>query len=188
MKIAIIGGIGSGKSQVLSVAKKMGVATLSADEINAQLLTCKDYISKIEKAFLGVVEDGVVNKQKLSKIVFSSESERQKLNAIAHPQIVKHIRECKKAPLVVELPLILECGLQDYFDEIVHVDTPLELRLSRLKEGRGIDEDRAKAIIATQPSESELERVATYTLKNDKSLAKLQADAKELLENLLSKK
>ncbi len=188
MKIAIIGGIGSGKSQVLKVARDMGFDTLSADEINAELLSCSDYIEKIDQAFEGVVEGGIVNKQKLSSIVFSKEKERQKLNAIAHPQIEKRIFECESETLVVELPLILEIGAQDFFDAIVHVFAPLELRLKRLKEGRGIGEDRAKSIIATQPDESELAKIANFEIMNDKDRATLEENARALFLSLLNDK
>ncbi len=183
MKIAIIGGIGSGKSQVLRVARDMGIVSISADEINAELLRDANYVKKIESAFSGVVTGGVVDKKKLSSIVFANDKEREKLNGIAHPEIMKRIHAHSERPLVVEMPLIL--GNDQFFDVIIHVATPLDLRVKRLKEGRGIDEDRAKSIIATQPNEAELAKIANCTLQNDKDLPTLEKNARDLFASLL---
>ena len=71
MNIALIGGIGSGKSEVLKVAREMGIAALSADEINAGLLKSPEYIEKIAAAFPGCVVCGVVDKARLASEVFS---------------------------------------------------------------------------------------------------------------------
>ena len=63
MRVAIIGGIGAGKSEVLKIAKSKGFACLSADEINANLLLSPSYIAKIAAAFPSVVKDGAVDKK-----------------------------------------------------------------------------------------------------------------------------
>lgn len=51
MRVAIIGGIGSGKSEVLKIAKEKGFFCLSADEINANLLVSPSYIAKSRRRF-----------------------------------------------------------------------------------------------------------------------------------------
>lgn len=179
MKIAIVGGIGSGKSEVLSVAKDLGFDTLSADEINAELLCDRIYIEKLREVFPTVVKDGKVDKAALSAIVFSDENERLKLNAIAHPEIAKRIRAVENA--VVELPLALESGVIDLFDEIFLVRCSIENRLERL-EKRGVDRARAEKIISVQVPVSELEKVATAVIDNDGNIYELKDKARLLLE------
>ena len=93
MKIAVVGGIGSGKSEVMKKVASMGAATLSADEINASLLTSPDYIASLQSLFPTAVKDGVVDKHALAEIVFADETSRKALNALAHPLILKKIRE-----------------------------------------------------------------------------------------------
>ncbi|MDE5601379.1 MAG: dephospho-CoA kinase, partial [Clostridia bacterium] len=137
MRIAIVGGIGSGKSEVLKVARDMGLACLSADEINSDLLNTPEYIAEIARAFPTAVCGGRIDRAILAKIVFSDDSARIKLNEIAHPRILARIREEKSSPLVVEMPLFLECGAQTLFDEVLFVYTPMTLRLERL-EKRGL--------------------------------------------------
>lgn len=185
MRICIIGGIGSGKSEVLKVAREMGVTCLSADEINAQLLCTPDYVGLIAKEFPFAVKDGKVDKPSLSAAVFSDNGARERLNAIAHPAIMRRINGESANPLVVELPLVLESGAADTFDEIVFVDAPLLTRIKRLK-GRGLSTRRALSIIRTQAHRRDLKKIATRVIDNSQSLKRLRADAAKLLRALLS--
>ena len=184
MRIAIVGGIGSGKSEVLKVARDMGLACLSADEINAELLKTPEYISEIAAVFPAAVNDGCIDRAALAKIVFSDDSARGKLNSIAHPRILARIREDKSSPLIVEMPLLLECGAQDLFDEIVFVYTPMKLRLERL-EKRGLSRENARLRIGAQVSEQELRAVATRIVENDTSRRALKKRVVALLRDIV---
>lgn len=186
-KCAIIGGIGSGKSEVLKVARQMGVAALSADEINAELLSLPEYIVDIARVFPAAVEDGVVDRRRLAEIVFASDVEREKLNAIAHPRILARIKDDVRSPLVVEMPLLLECGAQGMFDEIVLVRTPINMRLDRL-EKRGLDRESAIKRMNAQASEDELMAVATHVLDNSGDMKTLCENAKVLFDELFKTK
>ena len=183
MKIAIIGGIGSGKSVALAAAKELDFATLSADEINSELLSMPSYIANIARMFPSAVKDGRVDRKTLAKIIFTDEKERAKLNAFAHPLILERIKEDDRSPLVVEVPLILESGATSLFDEIILVKTPLDLRVERLMSSRGMSRDDVTARIASQASEEDLEKVATKVVENDSTLEDLQAKIKELLKS-----
>lgn len=186
MRIAVIGGIGSGKSEVMKIAKERGFFCLSADEINAELLKTPSYIQKIATLFPSVVSNGVVDKGALAKIVFSDRGERKKLNALAHPEIMRVISECKESPLVVELPLFIEGG-DEAFDEIVYVRTPLFKRISRLKKGRGMSVKQAVSRIRAQVPSAVLRAKATIVIDNSRSLSALQARANETFNQILSK-
>lgn len=185
MKIAIIGGIGSGKSEVLKVAKQKGAFCASADEINALLLRTPEYVEKLAKAFPDVVCDGIVDKQKLASAVFSDKSKRELLDSIAHPEIMRRIYDCDKDPYVVEIPLILKSGAIDYFDEIVLVSTPLLTRLKRLK-GRGMSIRQALSRMRTQPSERKLKKIATVTIDNSGSKEELYVTANAVFDALFA--
>ena len=171
MNIALIGGIGSGKSEVLKVAREMGIAALSADEINAGLLKSPEYIEKIAAAFPGCVVCGVVDKARLASEVFSDKGKREKLRKVA---------ECKESPLVVELPLVLESGMAGMFDEIILVSAPRRARMARLA-GRGVEPARARAIMRAQKPVFRLRSVATRVIDNSGSLEDLRASARDVL-------
>lgn len=186
MRIAVIGGIGSGKSEVMKIAKERGFFCLSADEINAELLKTPSYIQKIATLFPSVVSNGVVDKGALAKIVFYDRGERKKLNALAHPEIMRVISECKESPLVVELPLFIEGG-DEAFDEIVYIRAPLFKRISRLKKGRGMSVKQAVSRIRSQVPSAVLRAKATIVIDNSRSLSALQAHANETFNQILSK-
>ena len=183
MRIAVIGGIGSGKSEVMKIAKERGFFCLSADEINAELLKTPSYIQKIAALFPSVVSNGVVDKGALAKIVFSDRGERKKLNALAHPEIMRVISECKESPLAVELPLFIEGG-DEAFDEIVYVKTPLFKRISRLKKGRGMSVNQAVSRIRSQVPSAVLRAKATIIVDNSTSFAVLKRNANEVFDKI----
>ena len=186
MRIAVIGGIGSGKSEVMKIAKERGFFCLSADEINAELLKTPSYIQKIAALFPSAVSNGVVDKSALAKIVFSDRGERKKLNTLAHPEIMRVISECKESPLVVELPLFIEGG-DEAFDEIVYVRAPLFKRISRLKKGRGMSVKQAVSRIRSQVPSAVLRAKATMIVDNSRSLSALQERANKTFNQILSK-
>lgn len=186
MRIAVIGGIGSGKSEVMKIAKERGFFCLSADEINAELLKTPSYIQKLAALFPSVVSNGVVDKGALAKIVFSDQKERKKLNALAHPEIMRVISECKESPLAVELPLFIEGG-DESFDEIVYVRAPLFKRIARLKKGRGMSVKQAVSRIRSQVPSAVLRAKATMIVDNSRSLSALQARANKTFNQILSK-
>ena len=184
MKIAIIGGIGSGKSEVLSVAKEMGLSTLSADGINAELLENAEYVSQIAQVFPKAVKRGKIIRPKLAQIVFSDKEARDRLNALAHPRILERIEADKRDPLVVEMPLIVECGAQWLFDEIVFVRAPLELRKERLAVGRGMFRAQVESRIGAQVGDDVLQVLATRVIDNSSTLDELRKNAMELFAQL----
>lgn len=180
MNIAIIGGIGSGKSAVLAVAREMGITALSADEINAELLRNPEYVSKLAEKFPDCVVCGVIDKPRLAAQVFSDKTKLAALNALAHPAIARKVAECTADPLVVELPLVLESGMAGMFDEIILVTAPRRVRLQRLQE-RGVAPARAKAIMRAQVPLFKLRRIATRTVDNSGSLEELREAARNIL-------
>ena len=178
MKIAVIGGIGSGKSEAMSTIKEMGYKTLSADEINAEMLKDPEYQAKLEGLFPGVVKDGVVDKKAISNIVFNNPHELAKLNNLAHPEICKRMREADGDPLIIEVPLIFESYTQDMFDEIILVTAPKKIKLERLV-GRGLDKKKAKLIMWNQVSDKKLKKIATKIIDNS-------GDKEQLKEKVLA--
>lgn len=180
MNIAIIGGIGSGKSEVLKVAREMGITAISADEINAELLKSPEYVAKLAEYFPDCVVCGVVDKPRLAAEVFSDDAKRALLNGIAHPEIARRIAGCDANPLVAELPLVLESGLADMFDEIILVTAPRRTRYKRL-EGRGVVAKRARSIMKAQAPQYKLRRIATRTIDNSGSIEALRESARNIL-------
>ena len=185
MRIAIIGGIGSGKSEGMKIAKGRGFFCLSADEINSELLKTPTYIQKIAAAFPNAVKDGEVDRKALAVIVFGDESARAKLNSIAHPEIMRRIAECNESPLAVELPLFVEGG-DEAFDEIVYVKAPILKRIARLRKGRGMSAKQAIARIKSQVPSSVLRAKSTIVINNSKSRALLSKNTNKAFDAIFN--
>ena len=166
MKVAVIGGIGCGKSEVMLAFEKAGYTVLSADKINAQLWEDECYIDTLKTAFPEGVIDGTITRASLGSVVFCDKDKLQRLNAISHPLIVGKIVNAEGDNLAVELPLAVESGILDTFDLVCMVDTKKSIRLKRL-EGRGLTRKRAKEIMAVQVPISTLKRCADIIIKNN---------------------
>lgn len=138
-KIAITGGIGSGKSLLLDFARELGYKAFSCDEIYKELLEKEFYIQAIQRQFPIAVENGKINKTKLSEIVFNDKEKLKQLNEIAHPFILQELEKrmnevLKKTSLVfAEVPVLFENGYEENFDEILVVLRDKNERIESLK-------------------------------------------------------
>ena len=121
-KIAITGGIGSGKSLLLGFARELGYKAFSCDEIYKELLEKDFYIQALQRQFPIVVENGKINKRKLSEIVFNDKEKLKQLNEIAHPFILQELERQMNEALTetslvfAEVPVLFENGYEEDFD------------------------------------------------------------------------
>ncbi|MBO5480033.1 MAG: dephospho-CoA kinase [Clostridia bacterium] len=181
-RIAITGGIGSGKSIVGEYLKKKGFTVFSCDKIYAELITTENYIQAIKQAFPTAVADGRVDKSVLSNIIFSDITEREKLNQIAHPLIMQSLDEQMRAcegVVFAEVPLLFEGGFEGLFDEIIVIKRNLTDRIVAICQRDGLQEDKARLRIQSQfdyDSRAFIERtkdLSVYILNNDAPLETL---------------
>ncbi len=176
MKIAVIGGIGCGKSEVMYAFERAGYLTLSADKINAQLWEDEDYINTLKSNFPEAVTLGTITRASLGGVVFGNPEKLEKLNSIAHPLIVGKIKEAQGDNVAVELPLAIESGILDTFDKVIMVDTKKRIRLKRL-EGRGLTRKRAREIMSVQVPIRKLKERANIIITNNGTIDELTAKA-----------
>ncbi len=183
MKIAIIGGIGSGKSEAANIIKDLGYPVYDADKIYKEISQRKDYLNLVESIWPGAVKDGALDRAYLGKIVFSNKAELDKLNAIAHPLVKEEIEKLSKDKEVVyvEVPVFVGSILQDFFDKVILVESEVKFRISRIIKRSGYDKEYAKKIIAAQPTDSELENFADIIVKNNKDLLYLRQQLAKVL-------
>ena len=183
MLIGLTGGIGSGKS---TVAKRL--VELGATEVDADLLAREvvapgtEGLEAVAKRFGEdlVSSDGSLDRALLAQRAFSSEENRKALEAILHPLIQKLSREriAQANGLVVyTIPLLVETNSTLPFDKIVTVSAPVEVRVRRLVESRGMSEAEANSRIAAQATDEQREAVADYTINSDCTLDELYAQA-----------
>lgn len=183
MLIALTGGIASGKS---TVARQF--VALGATEIDADLLA-REVVEPGSAGLLAVTEafgqavlaeDGSLDRQALATIAFSDEQSRKRLESILHPLIQQLSSERIKnagGVVVYTIPLLVETKSPLKFDHIIAVSAPVETRVQRLIQHRGMTEQAARARINAQSSDAERESIADTVISSDCSMEELVSRA-----------
>ncbi len=193
-KIAITGGIGSGKSTVSNILKDKGYPVYSCDEIYAGLINLKEYINEIEKAFPAAIKQGEIDKKRLAEIIFSNEQERMRLNKIAHPLIMqtllKQMNDDKSQIVFAEVPLLLEGNFENLFDQTIVVLRNREERIRSICERDGIPPEQAIERITAQfdyediESKNRLKKMGAVFIENKGDFSTLENSVDVALKRL----
>ncbi|MBQ7551316.1 MAG: dephospho-CoA kinase [Bacteroidales bacterium] len=137
-KIALTGGIGTGKTFISRIFIKQGIPVFYADEEAKKLYNRKEVIEKIRKIFGDdVFVEEKLDFGKLAQCVFQDEVLLAKLNAIIHPLVMQEFerwamqQNCDK--VMMESALIYEADLQNYFDKVIVVNASVPVRIARIK-------------------------------------------------------
>ncbi len=191
IKVAITGGIGSGKSSVLAILKGLGYPVYSCDEIYKNLLQNEEYIETIRVRF-GCVKDGKIQTEQLSRLVFSNPKKREELNAVAHPLIMKELRSSMDAApfdvVFAEVPLLFEGGYETLFDKILVVHRDKSLRVSSVERRDALTKDEILARINSQIDydssavKEKMENFNAYRIDNDGDIHLLENKIKKFIK------
>jgi len=140
------------------------------------------------------VRDGRIDRARLGELVFKDADARLRLNAIVHP-LVRDWMAARTAEaaiggaavVVQDVPLIFESGLERLYSTVILAYVPEHLQLSRLVEGRGIAEDRARAMIAAQMPIEEKRKLAHHVIDNSGSREATRQQVEWLWDRLVTK-
>ena len=175
LKIGLTGGIGSGKSTVASRLKTLGARIVDADKIAREIVEPGEpALAELAEAFDGVLNaDGTLNRAELARQAFAAPEATEKLNSITHPRIRERTLErfaqarTDGVPvLVYDMPLLIENGEYKKMDHVLVVDAEDEIRIDRLVNSRGLDEEDARRRIAAQISREERLAAADSVVDN----------------------
>ena len=188
MILGITGGTGCGKTTLLTCIGSQGGLILDCDAIYHDLLrTDPALLGAIEKRFPGTVENGVLQRKKLGKLVFSDEKALNDLNQITHSAVKAEVlRRLAHKPKLAAIDAIglFEGGLAELCDVTVAVTAPEEARLRRLMIRDGIDRDYAKRRIAAQKSAEWFRERCDFCLENNGTQADFQETCLAFLRKL----
>jgi len=198
-RIGLTGGIAAGKSVVLRRLAELGAVVVDHDLLAREAVAPGTVgLDRIVEAFGEEVldADGGLDRAALAARVFGDEEARARLNAIVHPEVRRLSAERdalagaadEGAVVVHDIPLLVEVGLADSFHLVVVVDAPVELRLRRLVEGRGLSEEEARARIAAQADDESRLAVADLVLDGSGTEAQLRAQVDELWERICAER
>jgi dephospho-CoA kinase len=192
LEVGLTGGIGSGKSEVSRLLASYGAVVIDADKLAREVVEPGTAgLARVVKEFgEGVLRpDGSLDRERLASLVFADDGARQRLNGIVHPLVGERAAALKAqaredAVLVHDVPLLVEAGLARLYDLVVVVDAPAETQIDRLVRLRGMTEEEARARIAAQAARDERRAVADVVIDNSGSFEELEAQVRELWEEL----
>jgi dephospho-CoA kinase len=191
--IGLTGGAGSGKSTVAQMFRELGAAVIDADEAaHAVYAPGTDGFDAVVSEFGDeYVRDGNIDRGKLGALVFNDAGARARLNAIVHPRVRQWMAdrtveaaESGAQVVIQDVPLLFENGLQGLFSSVVLVHAPADVQVERLVTQRGMSEDRAKAILASQMPIDGKRALADYVIDNEGSVDETRRQVEEVWARL----
>ena len=195
-KIAITGGIASGKSKLTNFLKSKGEVVIDLDEISHTLTDSdEDTINEISKIFGDDIkkQSGGIDRKLLASKVFSNSEKKQQLEEILHPRIrqvmMNEIGSVKKDNVFVEVQLLAEKNMGSLFDHIIIVSASKDQQINRLKTIRMMDSNLVNQILNSQLTDEErkskLSKYSNDILENNGSENAFQEKIESLYKKLV---
>ncbi len=186
-RIALTGGIGSGKSAVSARFERLGAAVIDSDLIAREIVAPGEPgLAAIESTwgqrFLN--DDGALDRTALRHAAFADAALKQRLDALLHPLI--HARMAARvaavdAPYVVlVIPLLIEAGFTDLADRVLLVDAERETRILRAMQRDGQPREAIEAIVDSQATDAARRAIADDIIDNNGPEATLDEQVSEL--------
>jgi dephospho-CoA kinase len=186
LRVALTGGIASGKTTVANLFAEFGVPIIDTDLIARELVQPGEpALAEIRSVFGDDVfdEQGGLDRKAMRQIVFSDPARRMELESILHPKI----RECVLAKSeatdgpyqIIAVPLLVGSPIQQFMDRVLVVDCDEDTQLKRLLSRDAENEDQARRILAAQASRQDRLAIADDVISNDEELidTRRQVDA-----------
>lgn len=188
IKVAVTGGIASGKTTVCNYIKEQGYPLFSCDEIYAELLTCGAFTEKLTSEFGNdiLAVDGGIDRRMLANAVFSDSDKLKKLNEITHPLIFSEMfrrAENCKGLVFFEVPVLFECGYEKLFNEVVVVQRDMNERISSLANRNKLSLKEAQIRVESQLNYDNCKFEEYYVIHNQGNIANLC----EIIHSILAK-
>jgi dephospho-CoA kinase len=197
--VGITGGVASGKSLVLHQFMRLGAYAIDCDLLSREVIVpCSKAWWEIVRFFgNGIVKkDLEIDREKLRAIVFSDSEKLTVLEKIIHPEVkrkcierleaIKRIELEPNALVVIDVPLLIETGIQEKFDKIIVVYASEETQLKRVMERDGITRDEAKKLIELQMPLGEKLRFADFVINNEGTREETENQVRDIFATLSS--
>ena len=191
LKVALTGGIGSGKSLVGEYLEELGAIVIDSDELARTAIERGSPGYEDVLAAFGdeILTEGEIDRKKLAARVFSDEPARKQLEAIIHPRVRETAEKLTRnlgadAIVVNQIPLLFETDGAKRFDYVITVECAEGIRVERLKD-RGMKEYEISKRMQAQASDEQRASIADFVLKNEGSIDQLQRAVQDLWRNQL---
>lgn len=193
VRVALTGGIATGKTYVATRFREAGVPVCDADALSREVVAPgTPGLAAVRKRFGpdAVRSDGTMDRVRIGHLVFRDKRARQDLEGIIHPAVQKAIdaffdKLPKRTPFAVaDIPLLYETGRDGRFDVVVVAACPREMQIERvLSRDRLSREDAERRLAAQLPIEEKVKR-ANHVIRTDSGFDQTDAQIKKLLASL----
>ena len=189
--IGLTGGIGSGKSTVARLLAARGARVIDTDRVahDAYLPGTDAHRQIVETFGRGVVgAGGEIDRKALGALVFDDREKLARLNAIVHPYVGQEVRRqldvaradtSRRAPIVLEVPLLIEVGWKRMVDRLWVVSVPRETAIARTMARSKLSRAEIERRIDAQMSDAERRRHADLVIDNSGTLETLETRVEE---------
>lgn len=173
--------------------RSLGAEVIDADEAShaAYEPGSPGFEAVVREFGSGYVRDGRIDRARLGELVFKDADARDRLNAIVHPRVrewmaarTAEAAERGAGVVVQDVPLLFENGLERLYSSVVLVYVPESIQLRRLVEGRGLGEERARAMIGAQMPIEEKRRRAQHVIDNRGSREATRKQVRKIWQGL----
>lgn len=177
--VGLSGGIACGKSSALKIFRELGCDGISTDRITSGILENNDSVKRsiADKWGRDVFINNQIDKPKIAEIIFNSVPERIWLEELLHPLVrkvwISSVKASNKTTVVVEIPLLFEKSLQNFFEITVCLISEKNIQLQRLHD-RGLTNVQSNARIESQMCLTEKMHLADIVMLGDNSLSFLK--------------
>lgn len=190
LRVAITGGIGSGKSTVAAMIGRLGYKVISFDDVYRDLLKRKEFVLQICD-LIGVSPiyspsgDVVLDKSAVASKVFCDKAALDKLNGFTHPKITaESFLQGGEGVVFYEVPLLFESGLQTEFDRVIVVTRPLEDRISGAALRDGVPREKIESRVKNQTDYEKIDLSLHIVISNDGDLPSLENKVRKAINEL----
>ena len=167
MRIAITGGIGSGKSYVCQRLKERGIGVYDCDAGAKKLMASSEEIRDGLIKLIGedAYDSWTLNKAVVAKFLLESESNKLAINAIVHPAVIRDFYD--SGLQWMESAILYEAHLEHTVDKVVCVMAPENVRIDRVAKRDSISKEKAKQWIDAQIPQQKVAQRADAVIVND---------------------
>lgn len=190
IKVAITGGIGTGKTTISSMFADKGIPVFNSDEIAKEIMNTNSLLkNEIVTAFGDKAYDkNKLNKEYLSDVIFNNEALLKKINSIVHPYVAEKfnswIEKQESKYIIYESAIIFENQAEDFFDKIICVTASEEEVISRIMKRNDFSVDKIKSIINKQlPNDAKVQK-SDYVIES-MNISKLSDKVLEIHNDIM---
>jgi dephospho-CoA kinase len=197
LKVALTGGVASGKSQVSALLEGYGCLIIDLDVIAREVVEpgttgLNELIENFGNSILS--NDGTLNRKYLRDELFKKGRNRALIEQVLHPKILQKMKAamdaCTKGIVIVVVPLLVEKNLWQPFDRAIVVDCEVDNQIRRLMNREHIDQSKAEAMLLAQASRGQRlqlnDHLPTDIIGNNSKIADLEEKVANLYQKLSS--